>query len=130
MYSAVMTYLGQNTQPNILLNATVLQNFTAGFTGLSNPLFDVYVGPALDSFSALKDETGPLGASPAVILTKYFCQIPKRKSVGSLMVTILAADLVFLQVLWKIFHFIVERVLEHEDPTGMYWFPGSEKRTG
>lgn len=77
-----MTDSDQTEQPNILLNATALQNYTANFAGTTSPMVNVHVGPALDSFSALQNQTGPLETSAAVIFTKYFCQVPMRKPTG------------------------------------------------
>ncbi len=75
-------------------------------------------GPANDSYDALKDQTGPLQISAAVISTKYLCQVPKRKSTGTILVSILVADLVFMQALWKIFTFCSQAWLDHKDPQG------------
>ena len=44
---------------------------------------------------------------PAVIATQYYCQVPQLKSMGSLLVAVLVADLVFLQVLWKVLNLAV-----------------------
>ena len=44
---------------------------------------------------------------PAVIATQYYCQVPQLKSTGSLLVAVLVADLVFLQVLWKVLNLAV-----------------------
>ncbi len=120
MYSADMIDLGQTQQPNILLNATAFQTYASDFANSSNrpSWINQVVGSALDSYSALQNQTGPLGASPAVIFTKCFCQVPQRKSTGSLLVSILVADLIFLQALWKAFN-LVGSILARRDPTGL-----------
>ena len=120
MYSTVMTDLGQSGLPNILLDEVALQHYTINFTGLRNPVVNLYVGPALDSFSTLKNQVGPLGTSTSVIFAKYLCQVPKRKSTGSLIVSILVADLIFLQAVWKLFTFTVGNILGHKDVTGQF----------
>ncbi len=118
-YSTIMTDLGQTTAtPNILLNATVLQYFTQNFTYMQKDIVNAVPGPAKDSYEALKDQTGALNASAAVISTKYLCQVPKRKSTGTLFVSILVADLVFMQALWKILNLCSEAWLTHKDPEG------------
>ena len=118
-YSTVMTDLGQTTAtPNILLNETALQYFTQNFTTMQSTFVNAAPGPANDSYDALKYQTGPLNNSVAVISTKYLCQVPRRKSTGTLFVSILVADLVFMQALWKIYTFLTVIWLEHKDPKG------------
>ena len=118
-YSTIMTDLGQTTAtPNILLNETALQYFTQNFTSMQSTFVNAVPGPANDSYDALKDQTGPLNTSVAVILTKYFCQVPRRKSTGTLFVSILVADLVFMQALWKIYNLLTVIWLVHKDPKG------------
>ncbi len=118
-YSTILTDLGQtSTVPNILLNATTLQYFTQNFTSMQNYTPNAQPGPARDSYEALKDQTGPLNTSTAVISTKYLCQVPRRKSTGTLFVSILVADLVFMQALWKIFNLCTVSWLAHKDPKG------------
>ena len=108
-HSTILTDLGQvsSTYPNILTNATSLQHFTSNFSMITDPNLsntaNAPPGPALQDYDTLKSQTGPLGTTPAVILTKYLCQVPRRKAGGTLFVVILVADLVFLQALWKIF---------------------------
>lgn len=121
-YSTIMTDLGQTSAtPNILLNAKLLQYFTLNFTYMQNLGLDAIPGPANDSYEALKYQTGPLNASAAIISTKYLCQVPRRKSMGTLFVSILVADLVFLQVLWTILKFCSVAWLNSRHPEGMYY---------
>ena len=118
-YSTIMTDLGQTTAtPNILLNKTALQYFTQNFTTMQLSFINAVPGPANDSYDALKDQTGRLNNSAAVVMTKYLCQVPKRKSTGTLFVSILVADLVFMQALWKIYYFLTIIWLEHKDSKG------------
>ena len=118
-YSTILTDLGQTTTvPNILLDATTLQYFTRNFTSMQNMNVNAQPGPARDSYEALKDQTGPLNTSTAVISTKYLCQVPRRKSTGTLLLSILVADLVFMQALWKIFELCMVAWLVHKDPKG------------
>ena len=63
---------------------------------MQNMTVSAQPGPARDSYEALKDQTGPL---QAVVFTKYLCQVPRRKSTGTLLLSILVADLVFMQAL-------------------------------
>jgi len=114
-----MTDLGQTTvTPNILLNATILQYFTQNFTYMQKDIVNAVSGPAKDSYEVLKDQTGALNAFAAVISTKYLCQVSRRKSTGTLFMSILVADLVFMQALWKILNLCSEAWLTHKDPKG------------
>lgn len=118
-YSTIMTDLGQTTAaPNILLNETALHYFTRNFTYMQNHTVNAQPGPANDSYETLKDQTGPLNTSAAVISTKYLCQVPRRKSTGTLFLSILVADLVFMQVLWKILNLCSVAWLTRKDPKG------------
>jgi len=116
-YSTILTDLGQvaSASPNILTSATTLQHFTANFSMILDPnqdnIANAYPGPALQDYDKLKSQTGPLGTTTSVIFSKYLCQVPKLKSAGSLFVSILLADLVFLQALWYIFKFSTEALL-------------------
>jgi hypothetical protein len=116
-YSTILTDLGQigSPSPNILTNSTTLQHFTANFSMILDPnkenVANARPGPALQDYDTLKSQTGPLGTTPSVIFSKYLCQVPTRKSAGSLFVSILVADLVFLQALWYIFTFLTETFL-------------------
>jgi hypothetical protein len=56
----------------------------------------------------------------SVISTQYLCQVPKLKSKGSLVVSIIVADLVFLQALWTVFTRIVTFFLERRHPEAKY----------
>ena len=85
---------------------------------MQNVTANAHPGPAHDSYEALKDHTGPLNTSTAVISTKYLCQVPKRKSTGTLLLSILVADLVFMQALWKMFELCTVAWLAHKDPKG------------
>ena len=53
-------------------------------------------------------DTGPLYISPSTISAEYLCQVPKRKPIGNLIVTILVADLVLLQTVWQIYKLVVD----------------------
>jgi hypothetical protein len=115
--STILTDLGQvgSPSPNILTNSTTLQHFTSNFSMILDPnkenIANARPGPALQDYDTLKSRTGPLDITPSVIFSKYLCQIPIRKSAGSLFVSILVADLVFLQALWYVFTFLTQTLL-------------------
>ena len=65
--------------------------------------------------------------TPSTIAAQYLCQVPQLKSATSLIISILVADLVFLQALWKIFNLAVSFWLERKQPEAKYCL-GCEKR--
>ncbi|MCJ1375102.1 hypothetical protein MMC20_006336 [Loxospora ochrophaea] len=103
-YSTILTDLGQVfSTPNILTDTNTLQYFTSNFSLALQHTANAAPGPATQDYDTLQATTGPLGTTPSVISTDYICQIPQLKSGGNLFLAVLVADLVFLQVLWKIF---------------------------
>ena len=82
-------------QPSPPPPTNILQNETMFFDWYGTEL---YIGP---------NSTDIPVVNPAVIATQYFCQIPRLKSTGSLLIAIIVADLVFLQVLWKVLNLAV-----------------------
>ncbi|KAL9117268.1 MAG: hypothetical protein Q9187_006197 [Circinaria calcarea] len=65
-------------------------------------------------------QTGKVEITPSVIFAKYLCQVPQRKSGGSLFLSILLADLVLLQALWKVVNFTVSTYVVRKNPTRNY----------
>ena len=114
-YSTILVDLGQtDVTPNILTDEEALQYFTQNFTIMQDHTANAQPGPARDSYHALKAHTGPLEISPSIISSKYLCQVPKRKSPGTLIVSILIADLVLLQAAWKLFSLCANSWLTHK----------------
>ncbi|KAL9623441.1 MAG: hypothetical protein Q9160_002334 [Pyrenula sp. 1 TL-2023] len=101
--STILVDLGQVSSPfpNLLINATALQHFTAPFPTILENLANARPGPAQEDFNTLKSTTGPLQVTPSVIFSKYICQVPRKKSAINIIIAVLIADLVFLQALWK-----------------------------
>lgn len=109
LYSAVMVDLGQVKQPtasNMLLDAEALQSFSSEVQFVQQAGVSYIPGPATADYETLRDKTGNLTTTPSVISTIYTCQIPKRKPIGSLILSILIADLVFLQAAWTFYGFV------------------------
>lgn len=46
-----------------------------------------------------------------MVSTKYLCQVPKRKPIGEIFISVLLPDLVLLQAAWKLYTFLVEQIL-------------------
>ena len=110
-YSTILADLGQvQASPNILTNPVVLQHFTSNFgqLKLGRDFANAQPGPAREDYSSLQSTTGPLIVKSSTINAKYLCQIPQRKSIGNLLLSILVADLVLLQGLWKLFKLAVD----------------------
>lgn len=140
-HSTILTDLGQ-PNPNILVNQEWLKHFSKdidSIAALQNSGMDVWGAGnnfKLSDYSGLADLTfGPytsdnasnwrLAADPSYISVTYLCQVPKLKSGGSLFISVLIADLVFLQALWKLFTLIVDFFLYRRHPES-----GSCKRCG
>lgn len=118
-YSTIMTDLGQTTTgPNILLNETALDYYTRNFTDMFSHIANAIPGPGTKSYAEAKNDVGSLGTTPAVITTKYLCQVPQQKSMGSLLVSILMADIVFMQLLWKVFTVVTATILTRKKRNG------------
>lgn len=99
-YSAIMTNLGQiSATPNILTNATALQYFSKNITDMQKVTRNAIQVPQL--IATTPSQKGPLQTSASGIATKYLCQVPTWKSWSSLLISILVADLVFMQALWR-----------------------------
>ncbi|KAH0543831.1 hypothetical protein FGG08_001870 [Glutinoglossum americanum] len=123
LYSAVLADLGQASPPNILLDSgsAVLQEYTKDFANLKW-IVHAEPGPARESFSDLKarGQTGSLSIKPSTIYQEYLCQVPQRKSPGSLIIAVIVADLVFLQTLWRILNLTATWYVEKRYPMAKY----------
>ena len=71
-------------------------------------------GPARAPYSG--DGLGSLSVNSSVLYTQYLCQVPVLKSTGSLIVSILIADLVFLRTAWSILNWIAATRLKRSNP--------------
>lgn len=54
---------------------------------------------------------------PAQFEIQYICSVPRKKDTGSLIISVLVADIVLLSVFWKFFNWAVLRYLRKRDPT-------------
>ncbi|MCJ1469000.1 hypothetical protein MMC07_007632 [Pseudocyphellaria aurata] len=92
-YSALLADLGIISSDNILTNASLLQEYTQALKNTpQNKDYKVLVPP----------DMSPLNITPSTIYAEYLCQVPQRKPIGPLLVSIFVADLVLLQAVWKI----------------------------
>ena len=115
-YSAIMTDLGQVHTTTLLNDATLLKKFSERIPIPDVETIWLKAGPARTPYIG----GGNLTVEPSYLYTKYLCQIPTRKSAGSLLLSLLVADIVFLQAAWTILNFITLKVLERNAPTAHY----------
>jgi len=103
--STILTDLGQvNVQPNVLVNPQLLQAYSSDFAAWTRARDYNWHGiPATTDYQSLQHTTGPLVVNPSTLAINYLCQIPRRKPAGDLIISVLVADLVFLQALWLTF---------------------------
>jgi hypothetical protein len=130
-YSMVLSDLGQAVATNVLTNPGLIMElqetipvqdvptYTAAFDFDPTPPSDLYqnetaffnwFGEFFVVYFEPSDEklaTSTPVVLPAVIAAQYYCQVPQLKLTGSLLVAVLVADLVFLQVLWKVLNLAV-----------------------
>jgi hypothetical protein len=120
-HSTLLADLGQNN-PNILVDQDLLQYFSKNITRIDaeqkggNPTWgwgnNIKVsgqgGLALKPFTSDTALNWNLKADPSFMSVTYLCQVPQLKSTSSLIFSVLIADFVFLQVLWKVFILIVD----------------------
>jgi hypothetical protein len=88
-----------------------------GSPPLDNATFNDAV--AFFDWFALPYNTPPMMSS-STISAQYLCQVHVQKPWGSLIVSVLVADLVFLQVLWTLLRFIVTWMAERKNEEAKY----------
>ena len=124
MFSAVLADLGQSQvagQHSLVTDASTLQQLTSDFNNTFKYNTPIGTPPPLvnESYTSQRNGRSPAGAlgpSPSVVATKYLCQIPQLKPVGDIFVSVLLADLVFLQFAWKLYTLLVDKLLLQKQP--------------
>jgi hypothetical protein len=137
IYFTILTDLGQDGPSNALASPTQVMKFAnetyklcayvgvlGDYYGYSSPV------PLLSRVWGSHNTTIPdfyksIGTGiprvwPATINAQYLCQVPKLKPVGSMLVSVIVADLVFLQALWLIVTFLTTFFLERRHPQANY----------
>ena len=128
LYYTILTDLGQEDAPyiNLLTDATLLTYFTSNFTAINESVSadkhpwgeNLGTDPALatapftDTIAAAFD----LRVNPSVLTADYLCQIPQLKPTGSLIISVLIADLVLLQTIWHVFQLVINYILGMRHP--------------
>jgi hypothetical protein len=125
LYSIILTDLGQSTDStdtlNILHNETALQFFRQNLPDMEKHFPPAFRALRSSHYEVIYNHThaeGKLGTSPSFISTNYLCQIPSRKSWGTVVISIVIADLVFMQALWKLFNLITSTFLTRKHADG------------
>lgn len=121
MYATVLADLGQHsnqTPNNVLLQPHLLEFLSANISDLyhqakANPPPWISAGPAIRGFNPAVDP--PLNITDSFVYAQYLCQVPTLKSTGSLLVSVIVADLVLLQALWKLVTWVTTAWLERRD---------------
>jgi hypothetical protein len=126
-YSMVLSDLGQAVATNVLTNPGLIMELQETIPVQVLPTLLDFIIPPPDLYqneTAFFDWFGEYFVQyfvpndtqiatsmpvvrPAVIATQYYCQVPQLKSTGSLLGAVLVADLVFLQVLWKVLNLAI-----------------------
>lgn len=117
--STILADLGQNN-PNILVDNGLLRFFSKNITtiaaeqaggddkwGARNNL-KVSAQLAQGPFTSENATKWDMKADPSFMSVTYLFQVPQLKSTSSLIISVLVADFVFLQVLWKVFVLVVD----------------------
>lgn len=126
-HSTVLVDLGQR-QPNIFVDQGLLQHFTNNISAIAaqqaggvktwgwgnNIEIRWQGGLALAPYTSNNASKWKLAADPSFMAVTYLCQVPRIKGTSSLIFSVLVADFVFLQVLWKIFILIVDFFMYRE----------------
>lgn len=112
-YSVILADLGQQSSQNILMNAAALHYFSQNFSSMTDvETYWLKAGPSRSTFNGSE----PFTVDASYIYTDYLCQVPRLKSTGALIIAILVADLVFLQVAWKLLTWVATAMVERRDP--------------
>ncbi|KAI1807488.1 hypothetical protein F4811DRAFT_475187 [Daldinia bambusicola] len=115
-----MADLGQDSDsmPNMLARPGLLEKLTSDMTRVNENLrkrFRYGVDCCGDlliyqhGFDQSQSPDVKLRVDQSVIAADYLCQVPRLKSAGNLIVSVLVADLVLLQAIWKIFVLLVDK---------------------
>lgn len=116
--SIMWTDLGQSEQDhNIFQDPELLRAYSDNLTEITLNLRDNQtIGPETAPYKPSPDGDARLVVNPSILVTDYLCQVPQRKPWGSLITSILVADIVFLRTLWAIVTFIASHFAKRQSP--------------
>ena len=115
-YSTILADLGQSRGPNVVADSDLVQQY------LQNTLKGTYIPgcltkPVNECYVALNGSNDNLAITDSTLYAQYVCQVPQRKGIGSLLIAILVADMVFIQALYTILTWATDLWLKHKDHT-------------
>lgn len=106
-----------NENNNILKNPELLFHFSQNLTEIKlNLQENQTIGPETAPYSRSAANDARLVINPSILVTDYLCQVPQRKPWGSLITSVLVADLVFLRTLWAIVTFVASYFAKKQSP--------------
>jgi hypothetical protein len=129
-HSTILMDLGQQN-PSILNDQPLLEYFSKNITAIAAQqaggekswgwgnnikMSELHPELAQGPYTSQNASNWKLATEPSFVSVSYLCQIPRMKSTGSLIFSVLIANLVFLQVLWKVFVLIVDFFLYRRHP--------------
>jgi hypothetical protein len=128
-HSTILTDLGQDN-PNILSDQSLLKYFSENITAIAAQqiraegswgwgnnlkIWEYHPELAQGPYTSQNASSWRLGTEPSFMAVSYLCQVPRMKSTSSLIFSVLIANLVFLQVLWKVFVLVVDFFMYRRD---------------
>ena len=134
--SIMLTDLGHNNTITALNNAAALEYFSKNITTMGQGSgYDLNVvdnsaplngsvenwlkaGPARRPYK--QSDGGNLEVTPSMLYSQYTCQVLRLKSTGSLIFSILVADLVILKAAWTVLNWVTAAVMQSRVPTAHY----------
>ncbi|OTA53824.1 hypothetical protein K449DRAFT_389581 [Hypoxylon sp. EC38] len=117
MWFAILGDLGRDddSMPNMLARPNLLENLSSNLTQANKTLrsefrFAVdHSDISKQSFDPSQSSNDQLRVNQSILAADYLCQVPRLKSPGNLILSVLVADLVILQAIWKVFTLAVDR---------------------
>ncbi|KAJ9612990.1 hypothetical protein H2200_002931 [Cladophialophora chaetospira] len=116
-YNTVLTDLGQNNS-NLLADRSILE-YLQDLAGMD-------LNRTTEAYNLSLQN---LKVTPATLFMQYECAVPVLKGMGSVIISVLLADLVFLQALWFLLNLGCTWWLQKHDPLYNYC-SGCQKSRG
>ncbi|KAI1139079.1 hypothetical protein F5Y05DRAFT_424788 [Hypoxylon sp. FL0543] len=128
MWFAVLADLGRNddSMPNMLARPNLLANLSSNLTQANQTLrigfrFAVdHSDISMQSFDPAQSPDVHLAVNQSILASDYLCQVPRLKSPGNLILSVLVADLVILQAIWTVFRLVVDKFYIKDTEQALY----------
>jgi hypothetical protein len=118
-YSVILADLGQQNNPSSLFaKSSSLAEFSKIINNQEVETRFLKAGPARAPYQENNNDN--LTITPSVVFTEYLCQTPTLKSPGSLIISVLIADLVFLNAAWMLLNWFATKRLETMESTAYH----------